>query len=84
MFACQNFLKKSCRKCYKEQKLFHVHLMKMITTCSKSAYKADLGAVLALSKSWRHQFAWSVLETSYLFIQADLVFALADKLVELD
>ena len=87
MFACQNFLNQSSRKFYKEQKLFHGHLMKMITTCSKSAYKADLGAVLALSKSllsWRHQFALSVLETSYHFIQADLVFALVDKLVELD
>jgi len=34
----------------KEQKLFHGHLMKMITTFSKSAYKADLGAILTLSK----------------------------------
>ena len=50
MFACQNFLKQSCIKFYKEQKLFHCHLMKMITTCSKSAYKADLWAVLTLSK----------------------------------
>jgi len=49
MFACQNFLNKSCSKLYKEQNLFHGHLMKMITTYSKSAYKADLGAVLALS-----------------------------------
>ena len=75
VFACQNFLKQSCIKFYKEQ------------LCSKSAYKEDLGAVLALSKillSWRHQFASSVLETSYLFIYASLVFALVDKLVELD
>ena len=65
--------------------------MKMITTCSKSAHKADFGAVLTLSKilqnfakSWRHQFAWSILGASYLFIQAELVFALVEKLVELD
>ena len=30
-----------------EQNLFHGHLMKMITTCSKSACKADMGAVFA-------------------------------------
>ena len=50
MFACQNFLKQSCRKFYKEQKLFYGHLMKMITTCSKRAHKVELGAVLTLSK----------------------------------
>jgi len=50
MFACQNFLKLSCRKFYKEQKLFDGHLMEMTTTCLKSAHKADLGAVLTLSK----------------------------------
>ena len=50
MFACQNFLKQICNTFYKEQKLFHGHLMKMNTTCSKSAHKADLGAALTLSK----------------------------------
>jgi len=50
MFACQNFLKKSCSNAYKEQNLFHGHLIKMITSCSKSACKAILAAVLALSK----------------------------------
>jgi len=50
MLACQNFLKRSCSKFYKEQKLFQGHLIKMITSCSKSASKADLGAVLAHSK----------------------------------
>jgi len=30
--------------------MFQGHLMKMTTTCSKSARKADLGAVLTLSK----------------------------------
>jgi len=43
MFACQNFLKKSGSKFYKEQKLFYGHLMKMITSSSKVAHKADLG-----------------------------------------
>jgi len=52
MFACQNFLQKSCSKFYKEQKLFHGHLMKMNTNSSKVTHKADLGAVLALSRIW--------------------------------
>jgi len=88
MFACQNFLKHNCSKFYKEQKLLHGHLMQMSTTCLKSAYKVDLGAVLTLSKnfakSWRHQFAWSILGASYLFIHVELVFVPVDKLVELD
>jgi len=50
MIACQNFLKQSCIKFYKKQKLFDGHIMKMNTTCPKSAYKAELGAVLALSQ----------------------------------
>ena len=52
MFACQNFLQQSCSKFYLEQKLFYGHLMKMITSSSKSALKADLGAVLALNQIW--------------------------------
>ena len=52
MFACQNFLQKSCRKFYKEQKLFYGHLMKIMTSCSKVTHKAVLGAVLALSRIW--------------------------------
>jgi len=32
--------------------LFYGHLMKMITSCPKSACKAELGAVLALSRFW--------------------------------
>ena len=43
MFACQNFLKQRCSKFYKEQKLFHGHLIKMTTLSSKVAYKEDLG-----------------------------------------
>jgi len=78
MFACQNYLQKSCRKCYKEQKLFYGHRMKMNTSCSKSAFKAVLGSALALN-----QFARSILKTSYLSIQADLGFALVDNVVEL-
>ena len=52
MFACQNFLQQRCSKFYKQQKLFYGHLMKMNTSCSKSVFKADLGAVLALSRIW--------------------------------
>jgi len=52
MFACQNFLQKSCSKFYKEQKLLYGHLIKMITSSSKVAHKADLGAVLALNQIW--------------------------------
>jgi len=43
MFACQNFLQKICSNFYKEQKLFYVHLMQMITSSSKVTHKADLG-----------------------------------------
>jgi len=43
MFVCQNVLQKSCRKFYKEQKLFYGHLMKMNTSRSKVTHKADLG-----------------------------------------
>jgi len=43
MFACHNFLQKSCSKFYKEQKLFYGHLMKMTTSSSKVTHKADLG-----------------------------------------
>jgi len=50
MFTCQNFLQQSCSKFYKEQKLFYGRSMKMNTSCSKSALKADLGAVLALNQ----------------------------------
>jgi len=56
--------------------------MKMSTSFLKSAFKAVLGAVLAakvvpnLAKSWRHQFARSILGASYLSIQADLALAL--------
>jgi len=55
MFACQNFLQKSCRKFYKEQKLFYGYLMKMITNSSKLTHKANLGLFPTLrkfSKSW--------------------------------
>ena len=52
MFACQNFLKQSCSKFSKEQNLFYVQLMKMTTSCSKRAFNADLGAVLALNEIW--------------------------------
>jgi len=69
MFACQNFLKKSCSKFYKEQKLFYGHLIKMTTTFSKLAHNAELGAVLQnFAKSWRHQFVWRFLEALYFFI----------------
>jgi len=47
-----NFLQQSCSKFYKEQKLFYGHLMKMIPSSSKSAYKAVLGADLALNQIW--------------------------------
>jgi hypothetical protein len=50
MFACQNFLKQSCSKFYKEQKLFYGHIKKMTKTCPKRAHKEELGAVLTLSK----------------------------------
>ena len=50
MFACQNFLHQSCRKFYKEQKLFYVHLMKMKTSSSKVTHKADLGLFPTLRK----------------------------------
>jgi len=50
MFSCQNFLQQSCRKFYKEQKLFYGHLMKMITTSSKLNHKADLGLFPTLEK----------------------------------
>jgi len=86
MFACQNFLQQSCSKFYKEQKLFYAHLMKLITSSSKVAHKADLGAIFALNQiwlSWRHQFARSVLGASHLLIQADLALAVVDNLVEL-
>jgi len=62
MFACQNFLKQSCSKLHKEQKLFHGHLMKMITSCSKSACKAVLIAVLALNQIWLSPGAASLLD----------------------
>jgi len=55
MFARQNFLKQSCSKFHKEQKLFDGHLMEMTTSCSKVAHKADLGLFPTLrifSKSW--------------------------------
>jgi len=42
----------SCSKLYKEQKLFYGNLMKMSTSSSKVAHKADLGAVLALNQTW--------------------------------
>ena len=48
MFACQNFLQKSCSKFYKEQKLFYGHLMKMITTSPKVTHKAKLGMFLSM------------------------------------
>ena len=87
MFACQNFLQQSCSKFYKEQKLFYGHLMKMITNSSKVAHKADLGLFSTLGKFSKSpgglQFAWSILGTLYLSIQADLVFALVDKVVDL-
>jgi len=63
-----------------EQKLFYGHLMKMTTTCSKSSYKAELGAVLTLSKILQSRGATSL--SSYLFIQAKFVFVPVDKLVE--
>ena len=46
--------------------------MKMNTSCSKSAFK-----------SWRHQFAQSILGALYLSIQADLAPTLVDNVVEL-
>ena len=86
MFACQNFLQQSCSKFYKEQKLFYGHLMKMITSCSNSACKAELGVVLALSRIWlsgREQFARTILGISYLSIQADLALSVVVNVVEL-
>jgi len=62
MFACQNFLQQSCRKIYKEQKLCYGHLIKMITTCSKRAQKAELGAILTLSKILQSPSATSLPE----------------------
>ena len=62
MFACQNFLQQSCRKFYNEQKLFYSHLMKMNTSCSKSAFKAVLVAILALSQIWLSPGASSLLD----------------------
>ena len=50
MFACQNSLHQSCRKFYKEQKLFYGHLMKMRTSSSKVTHKADLGLFPTLRK----------------------------------
>jgi len=78
MFACQNILKQSCRKFYKEQKLFYGHLMKMITSSTKVTHKTVLGCFRE-----HKQFAWSILKASYLSIQADLDFAPVDKVVEL-
>jgi len=62
MFACQNLLQQSCSKFYKEQKLFYGHLIKMITACTKSACKAVLGVVLALSQIWLSPGASSLLD----------------------
>jgi hypothetical protein len=50
MFASQNCLQQSCRKFYKEQKLFHGHLIKMNTNSSKVTHKADLGLFPTLRK----------------------------------
>jgi len=50
MFACQNFLQQSCSKFYKEQKLFYGHLMKINTSSSKVAHKADLWLFPTLRK----------------------------------
>jgi len=62
MFACQNFLQQSCRTFYKEQKMVDGHLMKMITSCSKSACKAVFGAVLTLNQIWLSPGATSLLD----------------------
>ena len=87
MFACQNFLQKSCGKFYKEQKLFYSHLMKVITSSSKVTHKAELGLFPTLRKNFLSlatlQFAWSILKTSYLSNQANLALALVDNVVEL-
>ena len=62
MFACQNFIQQSCRKVYKEQKLFNGYPMKINTTCSKRAHKANLGAVPTLRIFLSHSGVTSLSE----------------------